>query len=787
MPKVRNILNFTKLQKLAIILSLLFLFSISATQASACTVFNLNNDGQYNGWEVDCENPFYLEEAGRVLATPVYLNEQELFDGATINVVSNNELSFVTDENLLNLHWRYFQLFRHQDENYYELAPNISGQYNFSPGVYTLLVNYRVVVNHNNYFHWLKNILLPTAHADWESLVVYGVTFTVTDGAENIGDGISNILFIPGVQGSYLYEGLLWESQRWVPFGENDLRGLMMSDSGQSLYNIYTKQDDVIRSIHYLYDVYDTFLDKLEYYKSIENSINDYGIYAYDWRYDVLDIARNGTKYKNETKYLVDEVERLAASSKTGKVTLITHSNGGLLAKALFAEYGNDVSDKIDNFIMVGTPQYGSLDAIAKLLHGYEDSVYMKIASKRYIGREVVRNFPAAYGLLPTEKYFQVTGGYSVVQNDGSVASRNLVGSTKVNSYISLNNFLGNSSRPHPRDTNNLNRLTNLNQGLLFKARNTQSVLENLSIHDDVRVFEIAGTGVDTMAGLFYQKLPCNLLIIGAGCEIFNDELDAVKVIPLRTTRGDGTVILDSATGYLDNKNTFIVNIGVDNLKHSNMLSGDMVLSAIDLILKDTQEVFVPQALSTRKKYLLGIHSPVDILITDSQGRETGISNDEVFENIPNTTYLELGESKYIIASEDITYDISIKGTDDGYYAFTVHELDGEDQELVKILGYTPVSSTTVATLTYSPNSSFSDISTDHDGDGVIDDIYTWNDLSIINDIAQETAHGGGGYRASRNDDRDGIVDGETKLLELYNQLYHLLLKLKEILENKKF
>ena len=57
--------------------------------------------------------------------------------------------------------------------------------------------------------------------------------------------------------------------------------------------------------------------------------------FAYDWRYSVDDVAGNGTQYQTEIKNVVDEIEQLASNSYTGKVTIVGHSNGGLLAKAV--------------------------------------------------------------------------------------------------------------------------------------------------------------------------------------------------------------------------------------------------------------------------------------------------------------------------------------------------------------------------------------------------------------------------------------------------------------------
>jgi pimeloyl-ACP methyl ester carboxylesterase len=58
-------------------------------------------------------------------------------------------------------------------------------------------------------------------------------------------------------------------------------------------------------------------------------------------------IYYRGTNAATSTPYIIQELRRLAATSKTGKVTIIAHSNGGLLAKALLThpEYAQYVDN----------------------------------------------------------------------------------------------------------------------------------------------------------------------------------------------------------------------------------------------------------------------------------------------------------------------------------------------------------------------------------------------------------------------------------------------------------
>jgi triacylglycerol esterase/lipase EstA (alpha/beta hydrolase family) len=98
--------------------------------------------------------------------------------------------------------------------------------------------------------------------------------------------------------------------------------------------------------------------------------------------------------------------------SRNGKVTIIAHSNGGLLAKALLYKlkenYDYDtLLDKIDRVVFVAVPQVGTASAVPAMLHGYDQSLlWGKLMDKQH-ARELGRNMRSAYSLLPSQKYME--------------------------------------------------------------------------------------------------------------------------------------------------------------------------------------------------------------------------------------------------------------------------------------------------------------------------------------------------------------------------------------------
>ncbi|OGI94019.1 hypothetical protein A3A03_00670 [Candidatus Nomurabacteria bacterium RIFCSPLOWO2_01_FULL_40_18] len=187
-------------------------------------------------------------------------------------------------------------------------------------------------------------------------------------------EGFSSVLFLPGLKASRLYapraDGS--EDQLWEPNGNSDVEYLYLNTDGTSRNsNVYTREiieeanvpiplgeagPNIYKSFaHMLYTLFD------------ERKIADWKAFPYDWRQSVDDIVNNGTKYEDGTLSLTDTLESLVDSSLNGKVTIIAHSNGGLLAKALLKKLQDDKTagrnnliDSVDVLILVGVPEIGT-------------------------------------------------------------------------------------------------------------------------------------------------------------------------------------------------------------------------------------------------------------------------------------------------------------------------------------------------------------------------------------------------------------------------------------------
>jgi hypothetical protein len=237
-----------------------------------------------------------------------------------------------------------------------------------------------------------------------------------------IKDCCSNVMFLPGLEASRLYETDSDENEKmiWEPslIDESDL--FLDSEGNPKVANIYTKNVIDNAYLPIKGNVYKSFIESMDEMKS-SGTINDWETIPYDWRLSLDEILDGGVKDSDgkifyygdnastSNPYTISELRRLASSSATGKVTIIAHSNGGLLTKALTNKLGDEASELIDKIIFVAVPQVGTPQAIGSLLHGYDEGFpvsFVPIFFSSSDARKLGNNMISAYNLLPLSSYF---------------------------------------------------------------------------------------------------------------------------------------------------------------------------------------------------------------------------------------------------------------------------------------------------------------------------------------------------------------------------------------------
>ncbi|KKR66002.1 MAG: Lecithin:cholesterol acyltransferase [Parcubacteria group bacterium GW2011_GWB1_40_5] len=449
----------------------------------------------------------------------------------------------------------------------------------------------------------------------------------------------SSVLFLPGIMASRLYKtgvincSINCEDQLWEPNANSDAEDLSLDYDGKSIDDrIYTR--DVIDEAYGTLNVYKSFLAKLEEMKVEDETIGDYSVVPYDWRLSIDDILEGGTKTgdnisyikPSDDPYILSELNRLASSSENGKVTIIAHSNGGLITKALLKKL-SDTNDpllqKIDKVIFVAVPHLGTPAAIPALLHGYKQGIsvmgYTMLSEE--VARELGKNLPSAYNLLPSNNYFTYVDN-PVVKFDETLPDSISRYGEVIHSQELLHNFLvGLDNRVDSADENT-DTPTFLWENLLNNAEAEHLALDAWVPPSNIEVTEIAGWGVPiTVSGLKYYK-----------------KKDKIKKDPIFTIDGDGTVVTPSAlwAGGATSTDKYWVDLKQYNnshadVKHSSILETKELRTLINNIILATSTQPLPQYISTSiptagakdTRLIYALHSPLTIDIYDDFGNHT--------------------------------------------------------------------------------------------------------------------------------------------------------------------
>ena len=524
-----------------------------------------------------------------------------------------------------------------------------------------------------------------------------------------------SVLFIPGFMGSRLYMSSTSERVWEKPIAGKEL---FLDPTGKSINEIHTK--DVIDTINApspLDDVniYVYFINFLNDEKRIEG-LADWKPFPYDWRLNPDDILTNGVRLPNgQIAHLEDSISQLAASS--GQVTIIAHSNGGLLAKAFIKkledEGRTDILKKIDKVILVAVPQLGTPKALKALLHG-ESFGFAGLGLSQISSRKLGENMPGAYNFVPSNKYFEKVFDPVIMFDKSATSTFGKYYGSLIKDYDELKDFLLaiKDQRPKPKESS-LNNPNILNSALFPNAESFHSELDNFTPPEGISFVEIAGWGQDTIQGIKYfvrhQKVR----------EKFPETID-----------GDGTVVISSAItkpGFyiVDLRNSNIASS--TNLAHKDILSASSTQHLIQGIMSNQPFELPPFITATLpdapfdKRLHFSIFSPVEINAFNQTGIHTGIidaANELYEEAIPNSYYFQVGDSKYLGLPADQTNQVTLKGTDFGTFTLEIEQVTGNNST-TSIFTDIPVSPTMRGSIDFINN--IPQIKVDTEGDGKVD------------------------------------------------------------------
>ena len=544
----------------------------------------------------------------------------------------------------------------------------------------------------------------------------------------------SNVLFLPGIEASRLYtdDGKVWE-----PGLFDDLHNLHINPSGDSVRpDVHVRVRDVLDEDPIGRNIYKSFIEDMDELASA-GAIAAWEPVAYDWRLSIDDILASGKHDGNQisytkatsSPYIIQQLRHLAATSKSGKVTIVAHSNGGLLAKRLTQVLGEEASELIDKMIFVAVPQAGTPDALAIALHGENIGPLGVIASASAV-RTFASTSPMLYHLLPSADYFTYVDD-PVVEFDESLPDWIAEYGDVIHSEERLKTFVT-GAYGKAQDASNTVLPGQLRDDLFEDASTLHDSLDDWQPPSGVELVQIAGWGIPkTVAGIKYKKF-----------YDFEEQDFVSKPSPQFTIDGDGRVIVPSAlwssanaaTNYwldlrlYNLKNRLESSFGLNSFEHSRILEvsqlNDFLSDYITTGLKPLDEyVYIStQALNSPHGTLsFALHSPLTLDLYDSAGNHTGVSTTTnlVEENIPGTYYMTFGEQQYIFADSSNEYHLALDGYDSGTFTLIISETEGDAITSSVAFEDVPVTPETIVSLTVSSGTdSISMLSVDEDGDG---------------------------------------------------------------------
>ena len=584
-------------------------------------------------------------------------------------------------------------------------------------------------------------------------------TYTVTVTPSCVTDCFSNVLFIPGIEASRLYtkDTNGNEKQLWEPHGNGNVESLYLNSDGASIDpNIYTK--DIIKESNTPFpmgsagqNIYKSFSNTMDQLAT-DQKINEWQAFAYDWRQSPDDVVVTPQKYNDGTTLsLMPLLKVLEQSSKNGKVTIVTHSNGGLVAKALLKKLQDDKNaginnliDNVDVLIMVAAPEIGTASATPAIMHGYDQAIVGGWLMDETHARELGRNMPGAYGLLPSKAYIDHVSASPATFVDNTTPSNTTTKlvqtfGSAISSYDEYKDFLfGAEGRVNPLISETKLPIS-LSQSLFTKAENLHNSIDVWTPPASLKVIEVAGWGLDTVASFeYYPKLVCPEQGFSGACGYVMDER------PHKTVDGDGIVVEPSAhyTSFIGGAKKYWVDLpehnrqlrtfrrnrehkdifevaSLNTLIQSVINNKDIVL---DTVLKDTEPI------DTKNRFRISIHSPVTLDAYDSDGNHTGkicpTTSDfcHVDENIVNSSYMEFGEGKYLSLPEDGIKTIKLSGIGTGTFTFDLDELNGDTPISSTTFKDIPVTTTTKVSIDLQNDlTTLSPLHIDTDGNGTVD------------------------------------------------------------------
>ena len=599
------------------------------------------------------------------------------------------------------------------------------------------------------------------------------------------GPKISNVLFLPGIEQSRLYrtkigcddDSTSCEQSIWNPVnGDTWPSELWLTPDGKSGNpSIFTKQRDTVSEINLgpikgVRKFYTSFFGDLNSLVGHEN----WREVTYDWRLSLDELLTHGAQHGSRiyysegtsTPYIEQTLRELASKSPTGKVTIVAHSNGGLVAKALLKKLGDTESAAlVDKLVLVAVPQSGSPQAIGGLLYGYGSALpfdkcanlyFTSFFCGMYVSRSEVRNMalysPMTYHLLPSQAYFDSVQdpNHSVFSFEGNNTFGTEIGTygRTIDTWSELSDFLAarEGGRTQP-PANNIDMPAIGNANLLEYARATHESLDTWTPPESIMVYQIAGWGDRTVSGIsWYEELQSSYptpVYKKQYRPIFVEDGDNVVPAPSALQMPESAHVRNMWVNFQEEAD-LKRRLPLMELGHGEILEVEDLRNALVAIITDGSILYTTTLGSLKpteyknpdRKLVFLIHSPVSVKIQNSVGESISDSvTDSIQTPIPGGDIGYFGELRYLVVPANGEYTLTLYGQNSGTFSLDIYnELHGAPGPITTLAAI-PVEEGAVATMRIDGSSeSMDSLQVDLDGDKVID-------LTVNPITGKSTAH----------------------------------------------
>eukprot|EP00270_Netrium_digitus_P004211 TRINITY_DN1514_c1_g2_i3.p1 TRINITY_DN1514_c1_g2~~TRINITY_DN1514_c1_g2_i3.p1 ORF type:complete len:487 (+),score=134.93 TRINITY_DN1514_c1_g2_i3:108-1568(+) len=239
------------------------------------------------------------------------------------------------------------------------------------------------------------------------------------------------------------------------------------------------------------------------------------------------------------------------------KVTVITHSMGGLVLKSLLALHPQEFESHIEKWISIATPFHGApgfiIDTLltgVEFLKGWQKNLFIA----KWSMHQLLVECPSVYELMADYEYEWALHGLPelrIVREEAAAASIAVEAaaedggdySAKVQEQVfkdgpSVVSFLGSVLQDNKVDIDGASVPLPLSLAIVNCAQKTREILRTAKLPEGIKFFNIYGTGTDTP---FHTRYGSEVSPIKQLSDILSTEAEFTCV------DGDGTVPVESA------------------------------------------------------------------------------------------------------------------------------------------------------------------------------------------------------------------------------------------------